>query len=92
MTSIDIVLGLRPIMDKFLASVVMMLGVLQAESMFAGAYTISMQTDWARLGVYFRQQVTSIDISLATPEPVKKPKRKASRYIDLSTRPGSDSE
>lgn len=79
-------------MDKFLASVVMVLGVMQAESMFAGAYTISTQTNWNRLGVYFRQQISSLERDLTAAEPVQKPKRKVSQYVNLSTRAGSESE
>lgn len=79
-------------MDKFLASVVMILGVLQAETMFAGAYTISTQTNWTRLSAYFRQQVSNFEANAATTEPVKKPKKKTSQYVNLSTRPGGDSE
>ncbi|MGB4100896.1 MAG: hypothetical protein WBK91_03190 [Alphaproteobacteria bacterium] len=75
-------------MDKLIAAFFMFLGIMQAQIMFAGAITVSAQTDWPRLGAYFQRQIVEWqngdDIVV---EPVAKPvaKKRTNRHINLST-------
>lgn len=73
-------------MEKFIATFFMLLGMLQAETLFAGALTISGQTNWPRLGHYFQRQVAEWQEADQTPvAPVKAAKKKSNRYVNLST-------
>ncbi len=80
-------------MDKFIATIFMLLALVQAEVMFAGAFTISTQTNWPRLGSYFHRQIVEWqEGGQEQPVLVKSAKKKTNRHINLSTSPRSDAE
>lgn len=44
-------------MERLLAGTFLFAAIIQAQLLFVGAFQISLQTDWALLGNYFRQEV-----------------------------------
>ncbi len=81
-------------MERFLATSVMLLAVLQAQAMFTGAYHVSLRTDWERLGAYCQQEINQLysdvtrpsaspapEATSAAPETARKPRDKA-LFID----------
>ena len=76
------------LMEKLIPAAVMTLGLLQAEAMFSGAYTLSEQTNWKRLGDYFAHMMPrkgqSVPIANATAQ--HHGKQSPEHTIYLSTR------
>ncbi len=74
-------------MDRLLASVALLLSCVQVETLFAGAYQLSLRTDWQRLSNYAQQEVRLLAQKTTTKPPAPAPAQSPSKtiFIDSAT-------
>lgn len=72
-------------MDRILAGFFLFMTLAQVQILFAGAVTISMQTNWPRLGAYFGEQLAQLQAP-ADEQPASAQKQTGNLFVNLSPR------
>lgn len=66
-------------MDRLLASFLLVLSCVQVETLFAGAYQVSLRTDWQRISRYAQQEIRLLAqqpaVKSQAPAPVQTPSK-----------------
>ncbi len=74
-------------MDRLLASFLLLLSCVQVETLFAGAYQVSLRTDWQRLSHYAQREIRLLTQQATTktsaPAPAQPPPKTI--FIDSAT-------